>query len=48
MAIIVIGALLSSTMLTLVLVPVVYTLVESLRYKIPAFIKSLNPFRKEL
>ena len=46
MAIIVIGALLSSTLLTLVLVPVVYTIMESLRHKIPAFIKSLNPLKK--
>jgi HAE1 family hydrophobic/amphiphilic exporter-1 len=46
MAIIVIGALLSSTLLTLVLVPVVYTVVESLRYKIPALVKSMNPFKK--
>jgi HAE1 family hydrophobic/amphiphilic exporter-1 len=46
MAIIVIGALLSSTLLTLVLVPVVYTVMESLRHRVPAFIKSLNPFRK--
>lgn len=34
MAIVVIGALISSTVLTLVLVPVVYTIVEKIRFKI--------------
>jgi len=47
LAIVVIGALLSSTMLTLVLVPVVYTIMESYRVKVPALIKKLNPMKKK-
>ncbi|MDE3058646.1 MAG: efflux RND transporter permease subunit [Bacteroidota bacterium] len=39
MAIVVIGGLTSSTLLTLVLVPVVYTYVDALREKIPALFK---------
>jgi len=47
LAIVVIGALLSSTMLTLVLVPVVYTIMESYRVKVPALFKKLNPIKKK-
>jgi len=47
LAIVVIGALLSSTMLTLVLVPVVYTIMENYRVKVPALIKKLNPLKKK-
>ena len=39
MAVVVIGGLLSSTLLTLVLVPVVYTYVEGARHKLPALFK---------
>jgi len=39
--------LLSSTMLTLVLVPVVYTIMENYRVKVPALIKKLNPLKKK-
>ena len=47
LAIVVIGALLSSTMLTLVLIPVVYTIMESYRVKVPALFKKLNPIKKK-
>ncbi len=39
MAIVVIGGLISSTLLTLVLVPVIYTYVEGLRHKLPVLFK---------
>ena len=39
MAVVVIGGLLSSTLLTLVLVPVIYTYVEGARHKLPALFK---------
>ena len=42
MAIVVIGGLTSSTLLTLVLVPVVYTYVEGLRLKVPALFKRVT------
>ncbi len=48
MAVVVIGALISSTMLTLILVPVVYTIMDSYRERIPAFFRRLNPFKKNV
>jgi hydrophobic/amphiphilic exporter-1 (mainly G- bacteria), HAE1 family len=42
MAIIVIGALISSTLLTLILVPVMYTYVDGLKTKFPALFKELK------
>ncbi len=42
MAIIVIGALISSTLLTLVLVPVMYTYIDGLKEKFPALFKELK------
>lgn len=42
MAIIVIGALISSTLLTLILVPVMYTYVDGLKTRFPAFFKELR------
>jgi HAE1 family hydrophobic/amphiphilic exporter-1 len=42
MAIIVIGALISSTLLTLILVPVMYTYVDGLKAKFPAFFRELK------
>jgi len=39
MAVVVIGGLTSSTLLTLVLVPVVYTYVDGLRSRVPALFK---------
>ncbi|MFN0156882.1 MAG: efflux RND transporter permease subunit [Bacteroidota bacterium] len=39
MAVVVVGGLISSTLLTLVLVPVIYTYVEGLRTKLPALFK---------
>ena len=41
MAVVIIGGLISSTLLTLVLVPVVYTYMESLRQRIPALLSSV-------
>ncbi len=42
MAIIVIGALISSTLLTLILVPVMYTYVDGLKAKFPALFKEMK------
>jgi len=42
MAIIVIGALISSTLLTLILVPVMYTYVDGLKARFPALFRELN------
>ncbi|HEY9165382.1 MAG TPA: efflux RND transporter permease subunit [Candidatus Kryptonia bacterium] len=42
MAIIVIGALISSTLLTLVLIPVMYTYVDGLKQKFPALFRQLS------
>jgi HAE1 family hydrophobic/amphiphilic exporter-1 len=47
MAVVVIGALISSTMLTLVLVPVVYTIMEKYKVKIPLFFAKLKVFKKK-
>jgi len=41
MAVVIIGGLTSSTLLTLVLVPVVYTYVEGLKKKVPALFKQV-------
>ena len=51
MAIVVIGGLISSTLLTLVLIPVIYTYVDALRERIPALFKRVRwaarmPFKK--
>jgi HAE1 family hydrophobic/amphiphilic exporter-1 len=51
MAIVVIGGLTSSTLLTLVLIPVVYTYVDALRERVPALFKRVSwaarmPFKK--
>ncbi|MCC7262207.1 MAG: efflux RND transporter permease subunit [Candidatus Latescibacteria bacterium] len=43
MAVVLIGGLLTSTLLTLVLVPVVYTLVEEMRVKVPALLGRVSP-----
>jgi len=45
MAVVVIGALISSTLLTLVLVPVIYTIMEGYRQKFPALFKRVNIFK---
>jgi HAE1 family hydrophobic/amphiphilic exporter-1 len=47
LAIVVIGALVSSTLLTLVLVPVVYTYMESLRHRFPALFRKVSLFKKK-
>ena len=39
MAIVVVGGLISSTLLTLVLIPVVYTYVDALKERLPALFK---------
>ncbi len=51
MAIVVIGGLTSSTLLTLVLIPVIYTYVDALRERVPALFKRVSwaarmPFKK--
>jgi HAE1 family hydrophobic/amphiphilic exporter-1 len=51
MAIVVIGGLTSSTLLTLVLIPVIYTYVDALRERVPALFKRVRwaarmPFKK--
>jgi HAE1 family hydrophobic/amphiphilic exporter-1 len=46
MAIAIIGGLLSSMVLTLVLVPVMYTYIEGAREKFPRFFKRINIFKK--
>ena len=51
MAIVVIGGLTSSTLLTLVLIPVIYTYVDALRQRVPALFKRVSwaarmPFKK--
>ncbi len=51
MAIVVIGGLTSSTLLTLVLIPVIYTYVDALRARVPALFKRVSwaagmPFKK--
>ncbi|MBI5471437.1 MAG: efflux RND transporter permease subunit [Ignavibacteriae bacterium] len=53
MAVVIIGGLTSSTLLTLVLVPVVYTYVDGLRERIPALFKRVAwtaklPFKKKI
>lgn len=53
MAVVIIGGLTSSTLLTLVLVPVVYTYVDGLREKVPALFKRIAwagklPFKKQV
>ena len=45
MAIAVIGALISSTLLTLILVPVVYTIMDGYREKFPALFKKVSIFK---
>jgi hydrophobic/amphiphilic exporter-1 (mainly G- bacteria), HAE1 family len=52
MAVVIVGGLLSSTLLTLVLVPVIYTYVEGLRHRLPALFarvdwKSLLPWNRK-
>ncbi|MGA2296659.1 MAG: efflux RND transporter permease subunit [FCB group bacterium] len=48
MAVVVIGALISSTLLTLVLVPVMYTIMEGLRVRFPALFKKLSFSKKKI
>jgi HAE1 family hydrophobic/amphiphilic exporter-1 len=46
MAVAIVGGLISSMMLTIFLVPVMFTYIESARHKFPRFFKRINIFRK--